>query len=181
MLTPEGRKLIESRERLNRLVGNYEQAEDVRTLLAEIDRRTPTPPVLNAEGLAICPIPWCSRTESPQVLDEEEVSRCVYCPTCGFSGPEGKTRAEAVQRWNTRTTVAAPAVSEAEEPYRVEVESDGCGHCGEGKQWAVVYAPSDEMSSRTYSCEDDAEHEADVCNLAFNRGRAARKAQEQGK
>jgi len=112
-MTPERRKEIE-------LCGiaaiSRWGMEIVAELLTEIDRLTPTLPVLNAEGLRECPFCGC---QSVRMIDATEYSNdgavCIECPECKSSGPvvwslmeDGKPK--AISRWNTRTTVAAPAL-----------------------------------------------------------------------
>lgn len=65
------------------------------------------------------------------------------------------------------------------EPYRVEVEREGCEHCGDGKQWEVYDADGVGVGGMTFGCLDDAEHLAEMLNDAYGAGGAALRAQVQ--
>lgn len=59
----------------------------------------PTPVYLDR-----CPAPWC---ESPNVeVHQGSITRLYYaeCPDCGCSGPFAQTKAEAAEKWNSRST-----------------------------------------------------------------------------
>jgi len=57
-----------------------------------------------------------------------------------------------------------------EDPYFVEVDSNGCRHCGVGRTWTVI-GPNGVGASRSWEDEEDAENFADSLNEAFWRGR----------
>ena len=61
--------------------------------------------------------PFCGSSRMG-VFRGRQAKWAVSClaPACGATGPEGATPAEAVGRWQTRHTVAAPATPIAEQP-----------------------------------------------------------------
>jgi predicted DNA-binding WGR domain protein len=59
-----------------------------------------------------------------------------------------------------------------EEPYFIEVESNGCSHCAAGRTWGVV-GPDGVMGGRSFADEDDASELAEALNEAYWAGRAA--------
>jgi len=63
-------------------------------------------------------------------------------------------------------------MDETKEPYRVEVEREGCERCGIGRQWAIV-GPTDEEQATdcTYGDPEEAEHITAALNNAFEIGR----------
>lgn len=65
----------------------------------------------------------------------------------------------------------------AETPYVVELSDEGCGECGKGRMWDVVFKREDIAGSTTYADADEAQHEADLCNHAYERGREAAESQ----
>lgn len=60
-----------------------------------------------------------------------------------------------------------------DEPFRVEVDHEGCMYCNRGKQWTVV-GPDGVASSTSWEDEDDAEKHARDMNYAFAQGRMMR-------
>lgn len=57
-----------------------------------------------------------------------------------------------------------------EEPYFVEVNTNGCGTCGAGRTWLVI-GPDDYAGSQTFSDEEDADALAESLNAAYASGR----------
>lgn len=55
-------------------------------------------------------------------------------------------------------------------PYYVEVEANGCGHCGTGQSWRIVYHATDTALGHTFDKAQDAHDLADLLNEAFERG-----------
>lgn len=55
------------------------------------------------------------------------------------------------------------------EPYRVEVDEEGCSGCEQGKTWRVT-GPDEVASAVSYGDYDDAEYLMDCCNAAFKLG-----------
>jgi len=66
------------------------------------------------------------------------------------------------------------------QPYRVEVQEEGCDLCGAGKFWVVVDS-EDTADATAYADREDAEHMADAMNRAFERGLAAANPKEDGR
>jgi hypothetical protein len=76
------------------------------------------------EGVALlpCPNPWChSHRGGPVVrpyVHGYTAGYCrVRCPVCPQIGPEGKTPAEAIAAWNTRTTPPARSYADDDQVY----------------------------------------------------------------
>lgn len=63
-----------------------------------------------------------------------------------------------------------------ENAYFVEVDDNGCPKCGAGRTYRVI-GPDGMGSSTSYADVDDAEHEADILNEAFERGESALEGQ----
>lgn len=59
------------------------------------------------------------------------------------------------------------------EPYKVELESVGCDHCGAGGVWGVCFTPDDCFESTFYDNKEHAQDVADMLNAAFKKGTAA--------
>lgn len=57
-----------------------------------------------------------------------------------------------------------------EDAYFVEVDDNGCHHCGGGRTWTVV-CPDGYALGISYSEEDDASEMAELLNTAYNQGR----------
>lgn len=55
--------------------------------------------------------------------------------------------------------------------YQVEVEKNGCEHCGEGKMWVIV--ANGIAGGTSYANEDEAVELCDQLNDAFELGRAS--------
>jgi hypothetical protein len=56
------------------------------------------------------------------------------------------------------------------EAYSVVTDTPPCPHCGRGATFHVV-EPNGIAGSTSYENEEDAEHEADILNAAFRKGR----------
>jgi hypothetical protein len=63
-----------------------------------------------------------------------------------------------------------PAEQVREEPYFIEVDTNGCGHCGAGRTWLVV-GPDGYGGSQSFEDEEDAAHLAQILNDAYWMGR----------
>lgn len=60
-----------------------------------------------------------------------------------------------------------------ENPYVVEREKNGCGHCGGGARWTILYKPACIGWSSSFEGEAGREHAqelADDLNEAYKRG-----------
>lgn len=55
------------------------------------------------------------------------------------------------------------------EPYRVEVDEEGCSGCEQGKTWCVI-GPDETGSAKSYGDYEDAEYLMECCNTAFKLG-----------
>lgn len=69
-----------------------------------------------------------------------------------------------------------------ENPYFIEVDTNGCSTCGHGRTWIVI-GPDGYGGSASYEDEDDATSLADALNEAYWSGYsegAATKGQEDG-
>ena len=56
-----------------------------------------------------------------------------------------------------------------EEPYFVEVDENGCSHCGAGRTYTVI-GPDGVAFGQSWESEDDASGMAEILNEAFYRG-----------
>ncbi|HZV46892.1 MAG TPA: hypothetical protein VFG06_06070 [Thermodesulfovibrionales bacterium] len=54
-------------------------------------------------------------------------------------------------------------------PYRIEIDNEGCTHCGHNKTWAVIQ-PDGILLGTTYGIEEDAQDMADELNDAYEAG-----------
>ena len=66
--------------------------------------------------------------------------------------------------------------TEVTEPYGVDVEREGCPHCGAGRQWEVYIMEGDDavgVGGQAFEDREDAEHLAAELNEAYRLGRAA--------
>lgn len=61
------------------------------------------------------------------------------------------------------------AAAKPEDPYFIEVDSNGCSHCGAGRTWCVV-GPDGMASSTSYEDEDEASKLAERLNEAYWHG-----------
>ena len=61
------------------------------------------------------------------------------------------------------------AARSIDESYFVEVDQNGCSHCGAGRSWIVV-DPDGVGGGKTYLDYDDAQEVADMMNESFQRG-----------
>lgn len=61
-------------------------------------------------------------------------------------------------------------------PYVVEVEQNGCEHCGQNKYWTVVFTPEDVALGQSWGEEEAAEDVASMLNDAYEKGWNAGKA-----
>lgn len=61
-------------------------------------------------------------------------------------------------------------MSQATGPYRLEIEKNGCDHCGSGKTWDVV-DPDGVAGGTSYGDRDEAEELAGWLNEAYARGK----------
>jgi hypothetical protein len=56
-----------------------------------------------------------------------------------------------------------------ENPYQVELNSEGCPHCGNDRLWDVV-GPNETALSESYGDKEHAEYIADILNDAYALG-----------
>lgn len=54
-------------------------------------------------------------------------------------------------------------------PYFVEVDSNGCGHCGAGRTYTVI-GPDGVAAGTSWENEEDADAYADAMNEAYAHG-----------
>lgn len=64
------------------------------------------------------------------------------------------------------------AASSPDEPYFIEVDSNGCPHCGAGRTWLII-EPDGLGGPVSYSDEEEAAEIAEMLNDAYARGRVA--------
>lgn len=65
----------------------------------------------------------------------------------------------------TRRT-SDPMTTKIEDPYFVEVDANGCGHCGAGRQWTVV-GPDGVAIGQSFEDEEIADDIASYMNQAY--------------
>lgn len=63
-------------------------------------------------------------------------------------------------------------VTAKDEAYFIEVDNNGCRHCGSERTWVVI-GPNGDASSVSFDHEEDAAELADKCNEAYEWGRAS--------
>lgn len=59
-----------------------------------------------------------------------------------------------------------------EEVYFIEVDQNGCSHCGAKRTWCVI-GPGDVALGMTFESEEEASDLAEFMNLAYDQGFAA--------
>jgi hypothetical protein len=72
-------------------------------------------PTLIEQELLPCPVPWCKADLGPKpirwpVVATKTTQWAVHCDDCDIYGPVGETKAEAIERWNTRTLQGSAAL-----------------------------------------------------------------------
>lgn len=85
------------------------------------------------------------------------------------------------QHWHSACLIQALAAlltrrdqPEQDEPYFVEVDSNGCERCNAGKTWTVV-GPDGCAASQSWEQEEDAEAFADAMNVAYWMGKGTQR------
>lgn len=49
--------------------------------------------------LTSCPVPWCTKDDTPYVWQDAQDLYMVCCPSCGVKGPSGNTDMRAKEKW----------------------------------------------------------------------------------
>jgi len=62
-------------------------------------------------------------------------------------------------------------LTNTEDPYFITVDTNGCGHCGEGRTWAIV-GPDGVMGGTSFEDEDEAADLVELLNDAYCQGRS---------
>jgi hypothetical protein len=65
------------------------------------------------------------------------------------------------------------------QPYFIEVDQNGCTHCGSGRSWIVI-GPDGVGGSTSYDDADTAQEVADALNQAFENGVTSTKVCKHG-
>lgn len=66
---------------------------------------------------------------------------------------------------------AIEAAVEPDQPYFIEVDTNGCDKCGHDRTWCIVGPdPDEQATSASYGDEDEAQHICDALNDAYYRG-----------
>lgn len=67
-------------------------------------------------------------------------------------------------------------LTNTEDPYFITVDTNGCGHCGEGRTWAIV-GPDGAMGGTSFEDEDQAADLAELLNDAYWQGKGSAEAE----
>lgn len=123
-----------------------------------------------------CTGPFSDARDCPVHNPKRECVHSELAAFCQSEGPRGETICmlplghDGPCGWERLSPAPAEARRPQEEqPYFVEVDSNGCERCHSGKTWTVV-GPDGDQQSQSFDNEEDAEYLADALNEAYALG-----------